>query len=337
MAAAISSLDQFKEVVINNLSKNVDVRNYDAKSHLKVQLIESNLSEIPSIQFFEPWKKLEDTGYWFVTSNSKGETVILNKYTERIWALYSLMKVDTFSKVINGWVDRTLGLDRCWLPLGFLQYVGKEMNWIERGIGIRFRDALSEEVFPSQVSLKAWYGSNGLISKLVGGLKDNFSVNSLRYKEQDTSTVSEWYSNGKITFNSSNDFEMVLDSVNSILDKYSSELEYATKLRESERGSFELVFKQNVNKDLYSETVKTGKTDLKLWMTEIESYSDFKRFRGVDLHTWDRVFLDLGDNYAYLTVPGRGCVNAAPRIVTLQGESVMGKTKVFYNGDEIFV
>ncbi len=42
---------------------------------------------------------------------------------------------------------------------------------------------------------------------------------------------------------------------------------------------------------------------MKLWLTETERQKDFARYKGVDLHTWDRVFIDVGVNYAYLTIP----------------------------------
>lgn len=76
---------------------------------------------------------------------------------------------------------------------------------------------------------------------------------------------------------------------------------------------------------------------MKLWLVEIESGDDFKRFKGIDLHTWDRVLLDVGLDFAYLTVPGKGCVNAAPRIATIQGENSAGRTSICHDGVEIFV
>lgn len=62
----------------------------------------------------------------------------------------------------------------------------------------------------------------------------------------------------------------------------------------------------------------------------------FKRFRGVDLHTWDRVSISMGEDFAHLTIPGDGCVNAAPRIATLQGEDNAGRTTISFDGVELF-
>jgi hypothetical protein len=75
---------------------------------------------------------------------------------------------------------------------------------------------------------------------------------------------------------------------------------------------------------------------MRLWLVETESESDFKRFAGVDLHTWDRVLLDVAPQYAFLTIPGRGCVNAAPRLATIQGEDNAGRTSISFDGVDVF-
>jgi len=55
------------------------------------------------------------------------------------------------------------------------------------------------------------------------------------------------------------------------------------------------------------------------------------------IHTWDRVLLDVGPDFAYLTVPGKGCINAAPRIAAIQGEDNAGRTHIYHDGVEVFV
>ena len=315
----------------------MDTINYSNRSHLKVQLIESPLDVLPQISNCSSWNKFDDSPYWYSCSNQNGDMIVINRYSDRVWAAYSLMKIKYFSKIMEDWVTHNLDLDYCWLPPSHLKNIGKRQSWKEKGIGIKYNDILSDETNQSQVSLKAWFGSNRDILDSIEKLSDKFAISSLRFKDYETSTVSEWYSSGKITFNASDDIQCVFKAINDSLDIYDSELKTATKLRDYKKGSFEFEFTQKIDLNAYSETVKKGKSDLKLWMTETESAPDFKRFRGVDMHTWDRIFLDLGSNYAYMTVPGKGCVNAAPRLVTVQGETLMGKTQVYYNGDEIFV
>jgi len=331
------TLAEFKESVSVNLISDLDSDYEDSNSNLKVQLIESNVLTIPQIDGFSEWRQLNDTKHWYVSSVGE-KYVVLNKMNDRVWAAYSLMSVDDFSKVSKSWIRNTINLDNCWISVSQMQRIGKEMGWSEHGIGIKYVDSLSTDVYPSKVSIKAWYGNNRVIDRLLEEAKDNFSINSIRLKspKHKAPASSEWYSSGKITFHSAEDINDIIYCVSKISNDYNDELKHVTKLRDSEKGSFEFSFKQNVCLDQYSDAVSKGKTDLQLWMMETESSKDFKRFQGVDMHTWDRIFLDMGDRYAYMTIPGKGCVNAAPRLVAVQGEKIMGKTSVYYNGSEVF-
>ena len=119
-------------------------------------------------------------------------------------------------------------------------------------------------------------------------------------------------------------------------NRYADALDEATKLRDTTMGAFEIDFSQEIDLEAFSNTVLKGKGEMKLWLVETEAESDFRRFRGIDLHTWDRILLDVAPDYAYLTVPGKGCINAAPRIATIQGEDNAGKTSILHDGVEIF-
>ena len=334
------TLMEFQDLASRNLSNNID-SDYDEDEYpqLKVQLIESNLPKIPpQIDEFSAWKKMEDSRHWYISSQSDGKHVMLNKISDRVWAAYTLMSIDDFSRTINKWIRKTTKLDNCWISTKQMEWIGKEMKWKERGIGITFKDTLSSAPDISKVSLKAWYGNNRLISDMLGKMKDVFSTNSIRWKSDTTAkTSSEWYSNGKITFHASEDMNEIIHCVSEMAGRYNESLNHATKLRDEEMGSFEFSFKQKIPLEEYSAAAGKGRGNLKLWMTEIESHDDFKRLQGVDLHTWDRVFLDLGNDYAYMTIPGNGCVNAVPRLVSVQGETALGKTEITYNGNEIFV
>jgi hypothetical protein len=147
----------------------------------------------------------------------------------------------------------------------------------------------------------------------------------------------EWYSNGKVTINRANDIDETLLTISEMANKYFDSLVAATKLRDTSMGAFEINFSQEINLNAFSQRVLKGTGEMKLWLVETESEEDFKRFKGIDLHTWDRVLLDVGPDFAYLTIPGKGCVNAAPRIATIQGENSAGRTLIYHDGVEIFV
>lgn len=330
------TLFDFKEHALSNLRANSNKEN-GKQTHLKVQLIEVNTDEIPNINGFTTWERLDGTNSWYMCYNSS-EFYVINKVNGRVWALYSLSKIDSFIRTTGAWINGNLLLDNCWTSASMIQNMINNKGWTEGGIGLRYEDCTTPSVDRTSVSIRAWYGNDAGVRGLFSEARDDFSISSLRLKSNsDDETKSEWYTNGRITVNSSEDVDTVIYTIGEIANHYYRELEQATKWRNEENGSFEFSFSRKVNLDNYESRVSKGTKDMKMWMIKTEGSKDFFRFGGVDLHTWDRIILDMGCEFAYMTIPGNGCVNAAPRLVTVQGETVTGKTKVFYNGDEIFV
>ena len=245
--------------------------------------------------------------------------------------------------LMEEWLSKTKGLDNCWLSREqLMMWKGKD-DWKPRGIGLRFNDGLTPDIDRGHFSLKAWFGSRELLEgldPLLQTAKDAFAIYSARWqKRQNGNTLlsSEWYSNGKVTVNRADDVDETFIHIGEMANKYHDSLIFASKLRDSSMGAFEINYSQKIDLDAFTETVLKGTGEMKLWLVETESEPDFKRFRGVDLHTWDRVLIDVGLDYAYVTIPKSGCVNAAPRIAVVQGEDNAGKTTIFHDGVEIFV
>jgi hypothetical protein len=133
------------------------------------------------------------------------------------------------------------------------------------------------------------------------------------------------------------DVDEVLIWISEMANRYEDSLHEATILRNSTMAPFELNFTQEIDLESFSNTVAKGKGEMNLWLVETEHETDFRRFKGVDLHTWDRILLDVGLDYAYLTIPGEGCVNSAPRLAVVQGEDNAGVTSIYHDGTEVFV
>jgi hypothetical protein len=254
-----------------------------------------------------------------------------------------LIDADTSKSLIDNWVKRKKGLDRCWLSRPQLLHLAKVgSGWAERGLGIKFSDGLTPEESAGNVSLKAWHGANSNtqdIYQLLAHAKKRFAISSVRWQKRTDDVVSittEWYSDGRVTINSATDVDDVLIWISEMANKYEGSLLEATTLRDSTMAPFEIDFTQKIDLEAFSNTVAKGKGDMNLWLVEIEHYEDFRRFKGIDLHTWDRVLLDVGLDYAYLTIPGKGCVNAAPRLAVVQGEDNAGVTSIYHDGVEVF-
>ncbi|MFA4823539.1 MAG: hypothetical protein WC593_00110 [Methanoregula sp.] len=311
---------------------------------LKAYLIESNLflKNVSATPDGGRWVKL-DVNNWYV--NSGGDlpgTLFLDTSRKRVWILYSLMKAKESDDKISSWISVNQGLDKCWLSHNHLMHFQKSGSWIEKGIGLNFSDGLTPKQDAGKFSLKAWYGLKEPVpgvNEFLALAKEKIAINSIRWQKRSGGSVKiteEWYSNGKVTVNQAEDAEEVMISISEIANRYEDALFVATDNRDKKLCAFELNFTKTLDLDAFSEAVAMGKSGMNLWLIEIESSSDFKRFKGVDLHTWDRVFMDVGLDYAYLTIPGNGCVNAAPRIATVQGEDNAGRTSIFFDGVEMF-
>jgi hypothetical protein len=311
-------------------------------TQLKAYLIESNRSLDQIGCPLGAWRH-QDSDNWYANSETyTPNTLFLDTSRGRVWVLYSLLDATKSEEIVNGWIKNTQGLDKCWLSRNHLLHWAKMDGWIERGLGLRFSDSLSPEETASNLSFKAWYGANPRIQSLYSLLdkaKEDFAIYSVRWQRRSKASVTmstEWYSDGKVTVNKATDVDEVLLWISEMADKYLESLATATNLRNSTVGAFEIDFSQDINLDAFANIATKGKGNMNLWLVETEKSSDFRRFKGIDLHTWDRILLDLGPNYAYLTIPAHGCVNAAPRLAVTQGEDNGGKASIYHDGVEVF-
>ena len=313
-------------------------------TQLKGFLIESNrpLKELPLPSDYGSWRKLDSSNWYINDGGEFSESLFIDTSRDRVWILYSLLGASESNIAVSKWVSDNIGLDRCWLSRNQLMHYHKLESWKEKGVGLKFVDGLTPETNASNFSLKAWYGASRKLAgldEIINQAKEKFAVYSTRWQKINNGSVvisSEWYSNGKVTINRALDVDEALLSVSNMANRYEDALVDATKLRDKKMGAFELDFTQNIDLKSFSDTVSMGRGIMNLWLVETESKPNFRRFRGVDLHTWDRVLMDVGQNYAYITIPNKGCVNAAPRIATLQGEDNAGKTSIFFDGVEVF-
>jgi len=345
----INSLNNFKEMAQAAFESNEDSLAKYGKTdstQMKAYLIETNCKKVEDAGCpLGSWVRLEDTDSWFknVTPDPQyNEQLFLDASNARIWKIYTLLRVSNSDNIIDNWTKRKRGLDSCWLTRNHLLQWEGQINWESRGMGIRFDDGLYGPEYSTGFSLKAWHGANERIPQLydlINQARNEFALHSVRWQKRSNGGISilmEWYNNGKVTINRASDIDEVLNTVTQMASRYGDGLKTASGLRDEKMAPFELNFSQKIQPQIFKETVEQGKGNMKLWLMEIESQNGFSRYRGVDMHTWDRVLLDVGDDFAYLTIPGKGCVNAAPRLAAIQGMDNSGNTSILFDGDEIF-
>lgn len=308
-------------------------------STLKCYLVESNTyPAIPRMEGFSEWSRVGGT--WYVCSNSDGY-FMLDTGDGRIWTLYTMMSVKESDRCVGAWMHTT-GLDRCWFSGSYLSNFGRRNNWKECGIGVRYRDEAAAGRRGNHFSLKTWFddgaGEDPQLKMILDSARDRYVTTSIRWRSEgidSTELNAEWYSNGKITIYYSDSINEMFSSIASIGESYGSNIREIEGMRNEKRSPFEFQFKARVSLDRYSEALQSGKNGLKLWMRETEVSEDFRRYAGVDMHTGDRIFLDMGEDHAYMTIPGKGCVNAAPRFLAVNGENALGRISAYYEGDRI--
>jgi hypothetical protein len=315
---------------------------------IKAYLIENNnCTPIDAKCPLGTWKRIESSSWYtnfFVTKEENlSDTFFLDTSRKRIWILYSLIDVSESDLLVKKWINNKLGLDRCWLTRKHLLHWDYPSSpWKQRGLGIKFSDGLYPENEAANFSLKAWYGASRKIPQLesvIDQAKEKFAIHSVRWQKSVESNISlseEWYSHGKVTLNRGTDADEALLSIGDMANTYLTSLSDADKLKSSSLGAFELNFSQEIDVNSFSAVVSKGIGDMRLWLVETETDGDFKRFKGVDLHTWDRISIDIGPDYAYLTIPQKACVNAVPRIAAIQGEDNAGKISILHDGVEVF-
>ena len=342
----VHSLKDLKELLQAGFESNDESleafgKNYSTQ--LKAYLIESNKPMPESfLGALGSWCKIDTAGWYSNLSAESSNTLFLDSTRDRVWILYSLLDATESDFIVENWIRNSNGLDSCWLSRGHLLHWEKLSGWSRRGLGLRFHDVLSPEESSGNFSLKAWHGADRYVEGLDEILKmvqDRFAIYSVRFQKRSGGSISmsaEWYSNGKVTINRAYDVDEVLVSVAEMANRYADSLKEATSLRNKTFAPFEIDFSQRIDLDEFSSTVAKGRSDMNLWLVELEAEQDFRRFKGIDLHTWDRVMLDVGPDFVYLTIPGNGCVNGAPRLAVVQGEDNSGKASIYHDGVEVF-
>ncbi|MCK9577278.1 MAG: hypothetical protein M0R51_15340 [Clostridia bacterium] len=99
----------------------------------------------------------------------------------------------------------------------------------------------------------------------------------------------------------------------------------------------ELIFAEKIDIQNLARCFSCGEK-YNLWMIEVESEPDFKRFRGVDMYTWDLVYLDLASDYAYLSIPTNNIPDMTEETLSQMYCDIgkrLGAMDILFNGKSI--
>jgi hypothetical protein len=343
---------EFFESVERHLGANQELLEATGKasSHqLKVFWLEVNSRHSPSPLRAEGWRVLEPGFFLWEDSVVGGHNHIwLDASHERIWYVYTFGRRDEVEVILRRDLLSQRGVDQVWLAERFLESIQRHMGYTDRGFRFSFKGALyrdkGREDMP-RFSGKFWLGNEVSVEQreFLQSAERTFSKSSLRMgrltrrpESDGTGVLMEVYARGHMTVTTSEDTDEVLGLINQIGTSYSHELNELETRRSRFPRPVEYKFGMKVDRERFRAQVESGVGPTKLWMQKYSEEEGLDRYTGVDLHTNDLVNLDLAESYGYLVGERGGCMNAAPRIMTLSAEFLSGKTDMYYEGAQLF-
>jgi len=271
--------------------------------------------------------------YWIDTRN------------ERIWEIITFAPTNSTKSMINTLFLNGMGIDRLWFPERFMKTIQEKLGYNDRGFGIKFNDILTESNNPPKFSAKFWLGKNTTAGQLsfIENAKSSFSMSNIRFgknsDDENESLSSELYElsyDGHITVTTSDDIENVFNVINTIEEQYNRNLIFLEKEALKKPVIVEVTYKEDVNISGFDAITTYGQKNLKLWLQQYERDGDLRRYSGVDLHTGDFIYLDMAEQYSYLSAEKKACMNVAPRFGTLSSRYLSSSSEIFYDGVELF-
>jgi len=317
-------------------------------NQLKVFWLEVNRERNVEAPSGPGWSLTDKDFYLYSGLTGENGTIWLDASNPRIWYAYSFAKRDSVEKVLRDQILSGAGVDRVWLTEQFMERVRHTHGYQGRGFGIFFQNALTDPRLPydrPRFSAKFWLGPSipPRQKAFLDSAEAAFSRSSLRLGRQSEDSESkasgllmELYSEGSLTVNISEDPEEVLGLVREVGEDYAKDLTTMESSRLRTPRPIELRFLEPIKLDRFQRLVQTGIGDTRLWMQEYEEDEDLRRYTGVDLHTNELIDLDVAPEYAYLTTEREGCMNAAPRLMTLSAQRLSGRTELYYEGAKLF-
>lgn len=318
-----------------------------SRKQLKVFWLEVNPKYSPLPSAGSGWEETERR-FYVLQDRDEAKRLWLEASDERIWRIYTFGPRDEVEQIIKRKLLSRRGLDRVWLAEPFMEKLRKEHGYQDRGFRLYFHDTLSSAKNPSErpkFSAKFWLGEEvpSQQKRFLDSARQTFSRSSLRLGRESRNPVSrisgllvEIYSEGCMTITTSEEPEEVLGLANEVGQRYREQLGELEGRRLQSPRPVELNFGMPVNLERFQSLVESGQGQAGLWMQRYAVDGEMHRYTGTDLHTSELINLDVGQDYAYLVTQKGGCMNAAPRLMTISAQRLSGKTGLFYEGVPLF-
>ncbi len=311
------------------------------QSLLKTYIVESNLPTVFDIPKVNGYKteilKTEDNTLFIlkVQNRRKSGIFYIDTLNPRFWFIHTINKSEFTDSFINKFVTSTVnGLDYPWLPIQFLEGLGKEEQF--RGFSLKYADKFvdaDEDVAPIEtLSMKLWGNTAQKVLEILRkdeNLRHAVALSGIGIKHfinHDDFVISDITFQGKFTARGTS-----IDAYFYIIKKVQKNYEEKIRLIEGNSISISyinkgfrlsgqpmvIILKKEIE-DFRSflNHLLSSKIPFRLWGIYKFLDKDFVKINAVDIHTGHELNLEATPEWIRIYLPQRSCGNTVLRLFT---------------------
>ncbi|MFA9516920.1 hypothetical protein ACERIT_06840 [Halopenitus sp. H-Gu1] len=319
----------------------------EGQTYLKSYLIESDRDTL-SDDFIEKEDlnikilPTDDEGFLHLRArgySSDGPTdLYLDELDDRFWVVHTVGGREATDDVVEDLIfPRFTQMDRPWLPNEFLEQIGSRPENIFRRFSLKFEDEFSkgekgETPDVGGLSMQLWGDNAGTVLQT---LKENedlrrstpLSTVGIKREVGDEAVIDDITYYSKFTARGDSvdgHFKQVYDLKNTYSELlHKIEDEYSIKYSTSERGGHVegtpllIAFDREIEElEDFMDELFSSKKPFRLWGVRNQLEEDYYRISSVDLHTGDKLNLEVCPDWVRIYLPEDSCGNVVLRLYT---------------------
>jgi hypothetical protein len=312
---------------------------------LKTFLIESNAENVQKRVENESENPIEvkgtkDDGFFTIKVEVDDENrhLYLDKMDERFWAIHSIEKSDVVSNFVDSVVyPRFTKLDYSWLSNSFLEEIGQDESVQLNQFSLRYKDEFRNEMDEEdedvdKLSMRLWGGRAGSVLSTLRDnpeLQNSTSLKRVGIRRDFNGSVLHDRVDYRSKFTSHGEtIEGHLYQVREVKNKYyeileNLETDYALKYNQRESGvslngkPVTIEFdKQIADVQRFAQKLFSTVQPFRVWSVFNKFRDDYLICSAVDMHTGDKINIELSKNRMRIYLPEDSCGNVILRLFT---------------------
>jgi hypothetical protein len=348
IGVSINSRSDFRDLLYSRMKDSYESVRDEQKldvdqNFLKSNLIETNRENLDEAvlageQFAMKVENTENQGFKIlkVKKDDKRYEFYLDKMDERFWSIHSLEGSEITKQVINKMVfPRYTKLDFTWFSNRFMEDIWREDSNSFRRFNLQFEDEVAEEEEDADIgklSMQLWgRKANSVLEALreseeVSG-STSLSVVGVKQKYEDEVLLEDINYKGKFTARGDaveshfREMRTLRDNYKSTLDRLEQEnaIQYKSKSHGTTVKGRPLVInfaREIEDMENFIKTIFSSSKPFRLWGVKNEISDGYFRFSAVDMHTGDKLDIEVCEDFLRIYLPEGACGNVVLRMYT---------------------